>query len=218
MKYTSAEYISPDDMTRKQNRDQAESYKFTSKNINTKGKLLDIGCGNGKILLLAQNDGFHAKGLELSQFLAYSISSRYGIEVTVSDFLIYIPKKEELFDVVILRHVLEHLPDSILAMTKINQLLQIGGHGVLEFPDIESNGFKIKRILSKIGLRRKKYKVSYLPGHCNEFSKESFSYLLKKTGFELIKWENYSSKPYLNPLYNLFHLGSKARVIIRKIR
>jgi 2-polyprenyl-3-methyl-5-hydroxy-6-metoxy-1,4-benzoquinol methylase len=217
MKYTAEKYLDPYDETNILNKHQSETFSFIQKKIKKPGSLLDIGCGNGKILVLGRDNGWKVRGLELSPSLADSISEKFGIEVTISNFLTYEPAKEEQYDLVILRHVLEHLQDSILAMTKINQLLKPGGFGVLEFPDIESNQMKLKRFISGIGIYSKKYKETYLPGHCNEFCEESFKYLLSKTGFKLLEWQNYSSKSYLNGAYNLFHFGTKARVLIKKI-
>jgi 2-polyprenyl-3-methyl-5-hydroxy-6-metoxy-1,4-benzoquinol methylase len=165
---------------------------------------------------LAKNDGWIVRGLELSKFLADSIIKKYNIQVTVSDFLKYKPEKNEQFDFVVLHHVLEHLPDSLLAMKKINALLKPGAYAVLGFPDIEGYELKLKRYLSNTGYYKKKYKKNYKPGHCNEFCKESFTYLLDQTGFELIKWQHYSSKKILNILYNFINFGSKVRVLIRK--
>ena len=53
----------------------------------------------------------------------------------------------EKYDLVILRHVLEYLTDSSLAMKKINQLLKPSGKKLLEFPNIESLEAKIKRVI-----------------------------------------------------------------------
>ena len=121
----SYEYISPEDESHKQNRTQTKSYNYIKKSLPNKGKLLDIGCGNGKILLLAKNDGWDVKGLELSKYYAEKIHNKYGINVNVSNFLEYDVSQEEKYDLVILRHVLEHLPDSILAMKKINRFLNL---------------------------------------------------------------------------------------------
>lgn len=216
-KYTSEKYIHPRDENHKQNKDQAASYSFLKANVPTKGNLLDIGCGNGKILFEAISDGWSVKGLELSPFLGESIGKHLGIEVAIANFLDYIPLKDESYDVVILRHVLEHLPDSLGAMQKINRLMKQGGHGLMEFPDIESNEMKFKRLMERMGIHRKRYRSTYVPGHCNEFCRESFEFLLHRTGFELIKWENYSSKESLSGIYNLLHFGSKARALFRKI-
>lgn len=210
-------YIDPADESNKQNITQSKSYNFIKNNIKSKGKLLDIGCGNGKILLLAKQDGWNVKGLELSKYYAETIMTRFGIQVEVSNFLEYNVTQDEKNDLVILRHVLEHLPDSILAMNKINQLLSSNGIALLEFPNIESLELKIKRLLTKFGVK-KKYKSGYKPGHCNEFCKESFSYLLNNTGFQLISWELYSNKSNANYFLTKFNISSKARVLIKKVK
>jgi len=215
-KYSGKKYISPDDGSQKTNKDQTYTYRFIKNNIQAKDRLLDIGCGNGKLLLLAKNDGWDVKGLELSKFLADSIKKKYKINVAVSDFLTYKPAKKDQYNIVVLHHVLEHLPDSLLAMKKINALLKPGAYAVLSFPDIEGYELKLKRYLSNIGFSKKIYKKNYKPGHCNEFCKESFTYLLDQTGFELLKWQHYSSKKILNILYNFSNFGSKVRVLIRK--
>ena len=213
----SGKYVEPEDELHKQNRTQRTSFNFIKKNISKKGKLLDIGCGNGKILLLAKQDGWEVKGLELSDLNANTIKSRYNIPVEVANFMEYDVTKDKKNDLVILRHVLEHLPDSILALNKINQLLNSDGSALLEFPNIESLEFKFKRLLSKIG-PKKKYRTRYKPGHCNEFCKESFSYLIKKTGFQLISWELYSNKMAPNYLLTKLNISSKARALIKKVK
>lgn len=217
LKYTGWRYIHPDEKQHKQNIDQANTFYFIRRRLKRPGKLLDIGCGNGKLLVMARDYGWEVKGLELSESLAVNIRQMFGIEVAVANFLTYEnPHDTSRYDVVILRHVLEHLPDSILAMTKIYDLLNPNGHAVMEFPDIESLNCKIKRFLSRVGIRRKKYKEAYKPGHCNEFSRQSFNYLLNATGFKLLEWQYYSSKPFMSVLYQILPIGSKVRVLIVK--
>ena len=207
-------YINPLDKNHKQNKDHFKTYRFIKKIIGVKGKYLDIGCGNGRLLDLFRKDGWNVHGLELSQFLADKIKEHLGIEVTVANFLDY--ESKERYNLVTLRHVLEHLPDPILAMKKINNLLEEGGTAELEFPNIEGLSLRFKRFFNRLGLFKKKYSDDYIPGHCNEYSKKSFKYLLSITGFELVKWVTYSSKPITNLLYYYIPIGCKARVIIRK--
>ena len=206
--------IDPRDRKHKQNRGQTETYNFIKRYIAKPGKLLDIGCGNGRLLFLAQKEGWSVKGLELSDFLAESIKQATGIEVEVCNFLEYKISKNELFDMVVLRHVLEHLPDPILAMNKVHSLLKNDGYAVLEFPNIEGLDLKFKRFLGRIGLHKKSYLSNYKPGHCHEFCKDSFEFLLAETGFRLESWHTYSSKPYFK--YFSFNHGNKARALIRK--
>ena len=214
-KYTSS-YVHPENEMHKQNIDQTATYNFIKKRISQQGKLLDIGCGNGKLLLLAKNDGWKVAGIELSQSAADTIQDNFGIKVDAVDFLEYKIDTKKAYDVVVLRHVLEHLPDSILAMSKINLLLKKNGYAILEFPNIEGLDLKFKRFLSKTGIHKKKYSINYQPGHCNEFCKKSFLFLTKKTNFDLIEWKTYSSKSLLNLLYGKMNIGNKARVLIKK--
>jgi 2-polyprenyl-3-methyl-5-hydroxy-6-metoxy-1,4-benzoquinol methylase len=211
-----ASFIDPHDEQIIANRAQTKTYQFIKKHITTRGTLLDIGCGNGRLLYLAHNDGWKVHGLELSPFLARSIEKKLGITVHPVDFLDYHTDRQEEYDAIVLRHVLEHLPDPVLAFQKINSLLKLNGHGVLEFPNIAAWDLRTKRFLQRIGLHKKRYRNDYRPGHCNEFARGSFSHLAKKTGFKIILWETYSHRPLPNTLFKHLHIGNKARVIIKK--
>jgi len=210
----SVEYIDPDNMQHKKNKDQLATYNFIKRNISKRGNYLDIGCGNGKLLQLAKADNWDVHGIELSQSFAEKIKERLDIDVTVVNFMDY--QTEVKYDLLTLRHVLEHLPDPVLAMKKMNSFLNEGAYAELEFPNIEGLTFKVRRFLDKLGISKKKYEENYKPGHCHEFSKKSFNYLLSKTGFELVKWETYSSKKLTNLIYNAIPIGGKSRVIIKK--
>lgn len=214
-KYTIS-YLDPEKKDHKINIDQIETYKFIQKSIVKRGRLLDIGCGNGRLLVSAKQDGWQVNGIELSDLYGTEIKNRYDIDVVIENFFEY-DNFLGTFDLVVLRHVLEHLPNSVIAMNKINQSLNIGGYSVLEFPNIESLNLKLKRFLNRFGLVKKKYGKNYTPGHCNEFSKKSFNYLLAKTGFQLLKWELYSSTHKYSRLLTIFNISSKARVLIQKI-
>lgn len=193
-----------------------QTYQFIKKHIKNRGRMMDIGCGNGRILYLAKADGWYVEGMELSVEFAAAIHAEQGIKVHVANFLEYSVPDDENFDLVILRHVLEHLPDSVHAMRQIEALLNDGGYAVLEFPNIASVGYQIKRFMKKRGFRLKKFHPDWRPGHCNEFCRESFEYLLSKTGLGLVYWETYSSKPATNAFYQLFPIGTKARALVRK--
>jgi 2-polyprenyl-3-methyl-5-hydroxy-6-metoxy-1,4-benzoquinol methylase len=192
------------------------SYQFIKKYVPVKGDYLDIGCGGGALLYFAKKDGYNVTGLEISPDYAKYVTEKLNVKVYVANFLEF-DKAEVKFDIISLRHVLEHLPNAILAMNKIHSMLKEGGYGHFEFPNINSLSHRTQRFLAKTKLHNRKYSETYRPGHCNEYSKESFIYLLKKTNFELIRWETYSNKQYTNIIYNNIHVGTRARAIVRKI-
>jgi SAM-dependent methyltransferase len=197
-------------------KESLDSFDFVSKYVHTKGKYLDIGCGFGSVLYFFRKNGWEVKGLELSLVLADHVKSTLQIDVEVSDFLLFEGNSEKC-DLVSLRHVLEHLPDSVLAMKKISGILKKNGYAHFEFPNINGFSHRLQRFRNRIRFLRKEYSADYLPGHCNEFSRYTFAYLLKQTGFQLIRWETYSRKPLSNFIYNHFHFGTKARAIVQKI-
>ncbi len=210
------ELVDPRDEAAERNRDKDATWQFIARYLRTPGTFLDIGCGPGRLLYLAQRAGWAVRGLELSAEMAEFAAARLGAEVLVADFLEYQPRPEDRFDLVSLRHVLEHLHDPVFAMTRINGLLTLGGHAILEFPNIDAADKRLKRLLVGWGLHRRKYAGDFVTGHCNEFCRSSFEHLLRKSGFRLVRWETYSHKPLTNFIYNRIHIGNKARALIRK--
>lgn len=200
------------------NKDKDQSFRFVCEYLPRPGSMLDIGCGSGRLLYVARRAGWEVMGLELSEEMAQLVRTKLGIRVVVGDFLEAEPREisEDPFDLICLRHVLEHLPDCNLAMSKIRELLRPDGHVLIEIPNVESLSKKVKRFLTNIGLRRAKYPVDMVIGHANEFCRSSFEYLLDKTGFTLVRWETYSKRPVTNYVYNRLHVGNKARALIRR--
>ena len=209
------EYVDPFDHQIVSNRAQTQTYAFLKRHVQGPGKMLEIGCGNGRLLQHARDDGWDVQGLELSPLLAESVSKTLHIPVDVANFLEYEVQDRDRYDVVLLRHVLEHLPDSRKALMSIRRMLTDTGYAHLEFPNIDALDLRWKRFLRKTGIHRKTYAETYRPGHCNEFCRDSFEHLLSVTGFKLLVWETYSYKPVSNFVYNRIHIGNKARAIIQ---
>jgi len=210
-------YVSPEDSSHEFNDHLLASWNFLRRHTDKPGTIMDIGCGSAGLLYLARKEGWQVRGMELSAKAAHDIAEDQDIDVIVANFLEYDNPDNDKYDVVVLRHVLEHLPDSLLAMNQIGDLLKDSGLALLEFPNTRSVSYKIKRFFKNRGMRNKKFSVDWRPGHCNEFCRESFTYLLKQTGFELVIWHTYSNKPFANAFYRVFPMASKARALVRKI-
>jgi SAM-dependent methyltransferase len=214
-----AEFTDPTDDRIRKNLDKDASFAFLRRYVPGPGRLLDIGCGTGRLLHLAQRAGWQVKGLELSPQMAGYVRERLGVEVLAGDFLQFdpAPADREAYDVVCLRHVLEHLPDSIGAMRRIRALTRPRGHFLVEMPNVEALAKKWQRLVVGLGLHRRRFPAAFIAGHCNEFCRQSFEFLLAKTGFRLVRWETYSKKPLSNWVFNRMPIGTKARAIAERL-
>lgn len=206
--------IAPRDDAHPGNRGATLTFRAVLRLLPPPARLLDLGCGNGRLLHLAREAGYEVRGLELSPSLAAWTYAELGIEIVAGDFLTVDPGGTH--DIVILRHVLEHLPDPRRAMTRLHGLLRDGGHAVLEFPNIDGIGPAWKRWLRRTGLHRRRYPAAYVPGHCHEYARDSFEALLARTGFRLISWRTYSLHPVVDAIYGAFPVGDKVRAVVRR--
>lgn len=193
-----------------------QTYGFLRDQKLEPGRVLDIGSGVGRVLALAQADGWDVTGIELSESMAATSSKELGVDVHAMDFLDGDIEGLGEFDVVILAHVLEHLPGPVHAMQRIAALLRPGGFGVLEFPNIDALDRRLQRAIIAAKIRRKRFPDEWMPGHCQEFCRDSFAFLAEKTGFSLDVWETYSSRPKRSKIYRALGIGNKARVLIRR--
>jgi len=209
--------VDPRDNALRFNLKRDQSFHALERDVQPPGRLLDIGSGNGRLLYLAKQAGWDTMGLELSDSMARFVTAELGIEVLVANFLDPTPElgSIEAFDAVVLRHVLEHLPDPLVTMEKLRALVKPQGHLLLEMPNIEAATKKWSRFVVGTGWYRRKFDADFMAGQCNEYSRRSMNYLAAKTGFEVVRWETYSMKPVPNWFYNRVPIGNKARALLR---
>lgn len=147
-------------------------------------RLLDIGCGTGWTTRVYADHGFEVVGLEPSQVRADYARKNYGIEV-VCDY-IENADFDNQFDVVVLRHIIEHFADPGMVLRKIRGFLKKDGIVLVVVPNINCLG-------------RYLFETKWawvLPWHCNFFTPNSTRRLLQGQGFKII--ESYQTP---TPLY-----------------
>lgn len=216
--YTSV-FVDPQDDRHPRNRDKDQSFRFLARHAPVPGRLLDIGCGNGRLLWLARQRGWTVQGLELSPEMARHAAERVGCPVLARDFLQLEPEaaEREAFDVVSLRHVLEHLPEPRRAMDRISALLRPGGLLLVEMPNIDGWSKRWVRFSVRTGLHRRRFPADFAAGHCCEYSRGAFQSLLDRSGYQLLRWETYSKKPLANWFLSRVPVGTKARALARRL-
>lgn len=100
-----------------------------------KGKLIDIGAGNGLVLRFFKNKGFEVTGMELSPVLCKAMKKNpkmVGIKIIQGN----ISKRQglEVFDTVLASDVIEHVEDDEVALSNLYSFLKPGGILVISVP------------------------------------------------------------------------------------
>ena len=139
------------------------------------GRLLDVGCNEGRGLNIYKQNGFIAEGLELNEQAADEARKK-GFRV-FTDSLENI-QSEQKYDVVVLSHVLEHSLEPKEMLSNIARVLKTGGQAWISCPNIESWQRDI------FG----RYWINWhVPFHISFFSAAALKKLLNDSGFEVTK-------------------------------
>jgi 2-polyprenyl-3-methyl-5-hydroxy-6-metoxy-1,4-benzoquinol methylase len=99
-------------------------------------RLLDFGCGAGGFLLRALELAKVAHGVEREIRLKKDYESN---KLKVFDNLLAIPKdiREKGYDIIVMFHVLEHLPDPRSILSELSEMLSDDGQIIVEVPNAD---------------------------------------------------------------------------------
>lgn len=104
-----------------------------------RGRLLDVGCGAGDLLLRMKRYGWEVEGLEPDPIAADNLR-KAGIKVTCGTF----PNDQlepESFDVITASHVIEHVADPKSFLSACFKILRPNGRLIVATPNARSKGF-----------------------------------------------------------------------------
>ena len=135
------------------------------------GRLLEVGCGNGKRLARLQGLGWEVTGQEIDPVAAEHVRTVKGIPVHLGP-LETIESGE--YDVVILSHVIEHVYDPVAMLTTCHRLLKKNGLLVVLTPNAASHGHRTFGAAWR-GLEP--------PRHLHLFSNQTLSRIAQQAGF-----------------------------------
>jgi 2-polyprenyl-3-methyl-5-hydroxy-6-metoxy-1,4-benzoquinol methylase len=135
------------------------------------GRLLDIGCNEGRGLRIHASNGFRAEGLELNERAA-RVARDAGFKVQtclLEDF-----RPEEPFDVAVLSNVLEHSLEPRRMLRDVHRILGLGGQVWISCPNSQS---WLRRAFGRSWINW------HAPFHISHFSAKTMRQLLEQTGF-----------------------------------
>lgn len=142
------------------------------------GRLLDIGCNEGRGLRIHAANGFRAEGLELNKKAA-QVARDAGFKVQTCLLEDFHP--DEPFDVAVLSNVLEHSLEPRRMLRDVHRVLAPGGQVWISCPNSES---WLRRVFGRSWINW------HVPFHISHFSAKTMCRLLEQTGFVGIETQN----------------------------
>ena len=135
------------------------------------GRLIDIGCNEGRGLRIYARNGFQVEGLELNAAAA-AVARRTGFAVhtcLLDDFL-----PTAAYDVAVLSNVLEHALNPRQMLSDVSRILARGGQVWISLPNSKS---RLRRVFGRSWINW------HVPFHISHFSAETLRRLLAEAGF-----------------------------------
>ena len=158
------------------------------------GKLLDIGCGNGRYLSALRKLGWQTYGIEQNPNSSEYARTELHLNVETEDLLNY-KYKDKFFDVITMWHSLEHLYEPIPTLKEVKRILKDDGLLVIAVPNVDSFAAKV--------FKENWYQLE-IPIHLIAFSPDSITRMLDSAGFKVKKiYYDRRNSPLSRSLRNL---------------
>lgn len=150
-------------------------YKYFHNPGTKKGRILDVGCGNGNYLCMLRKIGWDCYGTEINKPVVDYMINKLGLKISEGE-LYNIIFPDEYFDVITFWGSLEHMSDPREVLTKAYKILKKNGKIIIWLPNIESLEAKIFR---------KFWHHLEISTHYYQFSPKTLTNLLEQIGFKV---------------------------------
>lgn len=137
------------------------------------GQLLEIGCGNGRMLAAMQARGWAVEGVDPDPSAVRQARAK-GMEVRLGTLEAQ-NYPDESFDAIVMSHVIEHVPAPLQLIAECRRLLRSGGKLVVVTPNAGSWGHRHYR---------EHWRGLEPPRHLHIFNAVAMRRLAKNAGFE----------------------------------
>jgi SAM-dependent methyltransferase len=140
--------------------------------VRGRGRLLDVGCNEGRGLERYRANGFEPEGLELNRVAAAAARAR-GFVVHGCDIIDLMPERR--YRVVVLSNVLEHSLNPREMMRAVHRILEQEGEVWISLPNARS------ALAARWG---RDWINWHVPFHITHFTPQRLSRFMSETGFE----------------------------------
>jgi SAM-dependent methyltransferase len=140
----------------------------------TPGKILDVGCGDGGFLELAQSRGWTGVGVDYEERMI-ALARAKSVDAHAQDFASFLKTRAAgEFDAAVLFDVLEHAPEPRKLLAALKPALKRGAHLAITFPNDAR----------PIWFGREDY--DYPPHHFTRWTAPALAGFLRREGFSVV--------------------------------
>ncbi len=150
-----------------------------------RGRLLDVGCGVGNFVLLAQERGFEASGIDVSEFAVRSAREKRGLDVTQTT-LGQLDVEDEKYDVVTMWDLIGHVADPLREIEHARRVLRPGGCLLINTPNEAALLRRIARVCHRVTYGAVSYPMSKL------YHRDIVFYFTKRALVRLVEYFAFS--------------------------
>jgi 2-polyprenyl-3-methyl-5-hydroxy-6-metoxy-1,4-benzoquinol methylase len=144
---------------------------------NEKGRLLDVGCGNGTFIGKMQQLGWETEGIDFDPKAIEYCKSK-GLKAYTGGLESHkFPSGS--FDIITINHVIEHIHDTKKLIEECFRILKPGGKLVIATPNSDSFLFR--------SIHKQNWFSLDPPRHLILFNKKNLSDIVSKSGFSIEK-------------------------------
>jgi SAM-dependent methyltransferase len=184
-------------------RDYADTRRLLADRFPNRGRLLEVGSGFGYLLDYFRKDGWDVMGVEPNRGLNRHAEKELKLTV-LPKILPEANFADGSFDVVLMMHVIEHVPDPQSTLGEIFRILRPGGMLVLETPRYDTLMFKL--------LGRRERSLSCL-GHIYFFTSKTLRAISEAVGFRVDRSDKVGRSLTIGRLvYNLGVVSRSAKL------
>lgn len=146
-------------------------------------RILDIGCGSGRISSEMANLGYQVIGIDFSEEAVRKAQEK-GIQAKRANLDEGIPETSDSFDIVWAGDIVEHVFDPIGLLREASRVLKHGGAILITIPSDVGIVSRIKMLFG-ISHQEQMYYSSGFYKHHTFFTPRLIRYMLKKAGLRI---------------------------------
>lgn len=147
-------------------------------------RILDVGCGSGKLGAEFKKRGAYAVGSDISPVAVKEAKARLDeVFLVQSEDVLPRNTSQGQFDLIILAEILEHVFDPVAMLIKANKFLKSGGHFIITTPNFMVWTNRLKFLLGKFTYQSE---GMFDFGHIRWFSHSYLKEVFKEAGLKVV--------------------------------